>query len=294
MEKPITIRRRFRAPPSTTMPRDLPDPAFRARDVALLPFRLFYSLYATTLFLTVGFSALASALVLPGLHRRRRAARALARAFLRGAGMGLSVDALDRLPQGQCVIVANHASYLDGLVFTAALPARFGFVIKREMARVPLAGWFLHRIGSEFVERFDRKRGAADALRVLRNATNGHSLVFFPEGTFTPEPGLLKFHTGAFATAARAGCPIVPAVVRGTRAALSPRGRLPRPVGIEVTILPPIPPPPGPPAHCASLLRDAARDAILAVLGEPDLTCCDDSDRPLHTERERSAPASRS
>lgn len=294
MEKPITVRARSAPACSVSLSQGLPDRSSPLREIALLPLRLVYSTYAALLFLLVGFCALWGALLLPGLKRRRRAARMLARAFLRGAGMRLTLRALDRLPSGQCVIVANHASYLDGLVFTAALPPRFGFVIKREMARVPLAGWFLHRIGSEFVERFDRKRGAADALRVLRNATNGDSLVFFPEGTFTPEPGLLKFHTGAFATAARAGCPIVPAVVRGTRAALSPRGDLPRPVGIEVTILPPIVPPPGAPPHSASLLRDQARDAILAVLGEPDLTCCGDSDRPLHTEHARSAPASRS
>ena len=264
------------------------------RTHVLLPLRLAYALYATALFLLVGLTVSLAALLLPGLTRRRRAARALARAFLWGAGMKLTVRALDQLPAGQCVIVANHASYLDGLVFTAALPPRFGFVIKREMAGVPLAGWFLHRIGSEFVERFDRKRGAADALRVLRNATNGHSLVFFPEGTFTAEPGLLKFHAGAFTTAARAGCPIVPVVVQGTRSALSPRGNLPRPVRIEVSILPPIPIPPGAPAHNAALLRERAREAILAKLGEPDLTCFADSAHPLHTERARSAPESSS
>src|SRR4029077_17949110 len=113
----------------------------------------------------------------------------------------------------------------DGIVLTAALPPRFGFVIKREMATVPLAGAVLRRLGSEFVERFNRQRGAADARRVLRNASNGHSLVFFPEGTFTRTPGLLKFHTGAFATAMRAGCPVVPAVVRGTRRAFPAEGR---------------------------------------------------------------------
>ncbi len=276
------------------MPQEPPHRSSPLGTLVLLPLRLAYALYATAVFLLVGLTASLAALLLPGLDRRRRAARTLARTFLWAAGMKLTVRALDRLPRGQCVIVANHASYLDGLVFTAALPPRFGFVIKREMAAVPLAGWFLHRIGSEFVERFDRKRGAADALRVLRNAANGHSLVFFPEGTFTADPGLLKFHAGAFTTATRAGCPIVPAVVRGTRAALSPRGNLPRPVGIEVQILPPIPPPPGARAHSAPLLRARAREAILATLGEPDLTCFADSAHRLHTERARSAPESSS
>jgi 1-acyl-sn-glycerol-3-phosphate acyltransferase len=243
--------------------------------------------------MALGLTALVAALALPGVRRRRAAARAFARAFLRVAGMPLTVRGIERLTPGQCVVVANHASYLDGLVFTAALPARFSFVIKREMSAVPLAGLFLRRIGSEFVERFDRHRSAADARRVLRNAANGHSLVFFPEGTFTRTPGLLKFHVGAFVTAARAGCPVIPAVVRGTRAALSPTGALPRPGPIEVEILPPVHTEPDAQASAAHL-RDRARHAILLALGEPDLTCSGDSDLPPRTAHERSARASRS
>jgi 1-acyl-sn-glycerol-3-phosphate acyltransferase len=232
---------------------------------------LAYGMYAWLLFLTISCAALVAALVVPGLHRRRAAARAFARLFLRGAGMPLAVRHPERIPAGQCVIVANHASYLDGPVFTAALPPRFGFVIKREMAGVPLAGALLARIGSHFVERFDRHRGAADARRVLRSAIDGHSLVFFPEGTFSHEPGLLRFHTGAFATAARAGCPIVPAVVRGTRVALPSNSLLPRPVAIEVEILPPIFAAAAAPDAAAVELRDRARSAILSELNEPDL-----------------------
>jgi 1-acyl-sn-glycerol-3-phosphate acyltransferase len=264
------------------------------RELILAPARALYALYAAAIFLVLGLCALLAALVLPGVRRRRAAARALSRLFLRLAGMPLAVRGLEALPPGQCVVVANHASYLDGLVVTAALPARFAFVIKREMANVPLAGLFLRRIGSEFVERFDRRRGAADARRVLRNARNGHSLVFFPEGTFTRTPGLLKFHTGAFVTAQRAGCPVVPAVVRGTRSALSPRGELPRPGRIEVRILEPIEPGAGAQEDSAPALRDRARQAILHALAEPDLTCSADSARPPRTGRERSARGSRS
>ena len=258
------------------------------------PLRLLYAIYAALTFLILGLTALVATLILPGVYRRRAAARALARAFLRVAGMPLTVHGMERLAPGQCVVVSNHASYLDGLVFTAALPARFSFVIKREMSGVPLAGLFLRRIGSEFVERFDRHRGAADARRVLRNAASGHSLVFFPEGTFTRTPGLLKFHTGAFVTAARANCPVIPAVVRGTRAALPPTGGLPRPGRIEVDILPPVSAETDAGEASAAALRDRAREAILLALGEPDLTCSGDSAHPPHTVHERSARASRS
>ncbi len=264
------------------------------RIAALTPARLAYGTWALLAFSAVGLSVLVALAVLPGVMRRRAAARAGARAFLRLAGMPLTVRYAQRLPAGQCVVVCNHASYLDGIVLTAALPARFGFVIKREMAAMPLAGAVLRRLGSQFVERHDRRRGAADARRVLRNAVQGHSLVFFPEGTFSRTPGLLKFHSGAFASAQRAACPLVPAVVRGTRRALKPGGALPLPGPIDVKILPPlIPASLAARDQVAPELRDRARAAILAELGEPDLTCCDDTGRRPGKARARSARASR-
>jgi 1-acyl-sn-glycerol-3-phosphate acyltransferase len=265
----------------------------KLKTLALAPARLAYALWALTAFLGVGLVAVVLLVLLPQLAQRRAAARATARLLLRVAGMPLSVRFAERLPQGQCVVVCNHASYLDGIVLTAALPARFGFVIKREMAAVPLLGALLKRLGSEFVERFDRRRGATDARRVLRNAIQGDSLVFFPEGTFTRTPGLLKFHTGAFAIATRIGCPLVPAVVRGTRRALSPSGALPLPGAIEMQILPPLESAAEDSAGSASELRERAREAMLAALGEPDLTCCDDTARPPDRAHARSARASR-
>jgi 1-acyl-sn-glycerol-3-phosphate acyltransferase len=185
--------------------------------------------------------------------------------------MPLTVKSLDLLPPGQCVVVSNHVSYLDGLVFTAALPPQFGFVIKREMSSVPGIGLFLRRLGSEFVERFDRHRSASDARRVLRTAISGRSLVFFPEGTFTTTPGLLKFHSGAFMTAARARCPVVPATVKGSRVTFPPTSHWPHPGRIIVELYPPLVAASEKSDAAAVELRERAREVILGKLGEPDL-----------------------
>ena len=233
--------------------------------------RILYGAYAITLFLAAGLAALALVLVTPGLDRRRAIARAGSRLFLRLAGMRLEVSGVDALPAEPCVVVANHASYLDGVVFTAALPPRFSFVIKREMAGVPLAAAMLRRIGAEFVERFNRSKGASDARRLLRNAARGQSLVFFPEGTFSPQPGLLRFHSGAFIIAARARCPVVPAVVCGTRAALPPGAILPRPATITIELLPALIAASTDTEQASDELRERARSAILLRLPEPDL-----------------------
>ena len=238
-----------------------------------IPLRFVYGIYAALLFLAVAITALVGVLLLPTLKARRGTARVAARSFFLLAGMPLRLRGLEHLPAGQCVVVANHASYLDGVVMTAALPPRFGFVIKREMNDVPVAGLLLRRIGSEFVERFNRHKGGTDARRVLRTAANGHSLVFFPEGTFKPEVGLGKFHTGAFVIAARAACPVVPAVILGTRRNMPATRMLPRPGPLEVLYLPPIHPvaPQGDDEDPVLVLRDRSRAAILAELGEPDL-----------------------
>ena len=230
-----------------------------------------YTAYAGILFLGMSLLTLLAALLPVSLPRRRALVRAGARGFMRLAGLRLHLMHPERLPAGPCVLVANHASYLDGLVMQAALPARFGFVIKREMNSVPLAGLLLRRIGAEFVDRGRGQGGARDARRVMRTAASGASLAFFPEGTFEDTPGLLRFHAGAFVAAVRAGCPVAPAVIRGTRQALQLRRYLAYPGTIEVELLPALPVPATGDESAVSNLRHAARSAILARLGEPDL-----------------------
>ena len=169
------------------------------------------------------------------------------------------------------MVVANHASYLDGVVMTAALPPRFGFVIKREMNDVPLAGLLLRRIGSEFVERFNRHKGATDARRVLRTAASGHSLVFFPKAPSRPKWAWASFTPARLRSRRVPPARSCPAVILGTRRNMPATRILPRPGRIEVRYGAPIAPVAAPEGDPALQLRDASRAAILAELGEPDL-----------------------
>ena len=168
-----------------------------------------------------------------------------------------------------CVVVANHASYVDGVVMQAALPPRFGFMVKREMATVPVAGFLLQRIGTHFVDRRDPKGGAADARRVQRAASLGESIAAFPEGTFTEALGVGRFLGGAFAAAAKGDLPVVPAAINGARALLPADRRFPRPSEIRVRLLPAIPSPPSSDRAAIAALRDAARAAVVAHVDEP-------------------------
>ena len=228
-----------------------------------------YGVCALAVFTVLLVLATLLALVVPRLEWRRRLTHWLAGLALPVLGVRLVVEGLERLPAGACVVVANHASYLDGIVMKAALPPRFSVVIKREAASMPVAGFLLKRIGSEFVDRHSEGGRRRDAARLLRKAEKGQALVFFPEGTFDEVPGLKRFHIGAFAAAVRGGMPLVPVAIHGARRALPNRALIVRPGRVRVEILVPIESPATP--HAAEELRRASRAAIVSRLDEPDL-----------------------
>ena len=107
------------------------------------------------------------------------------------------------------------------------------------------------------------------ARELAAAARAGDSLVIYPEGTFTREPGLRPFHMGAFVAAAQSGRPVVPVALRGTRSVLRDGSWLPRRAPVEVHIEKPLAPRGGGWSD-ALALRDEARRAILARCGEPD------------------------
>jgi 1-acyl-sn-glycerol-3-phosphate acyltransferase len=205
--------------------------------------------------------------VTPRLRQRRRIAHYAARLFFRAIGspVGIEGPAIDL--HYPCVVVANHASYLDGIILTAALPAGFTYLIKREMASIPIAGYVLRRLGSAFVDRedvLDRKRMAHALVGLARR---GDALGFFPEGTFDASPGLKPFHLGAFSAAARAKLPVVPIVIHGSRRKLPSKRLLAAPGPLRVRICKPL----DVARTAARDLMQAARNAMLEHLDEPDL-----------------------
>ena len=229
-----------------------------------------YAVYAWTLFWLLAPAVWMTVALLPRPKWSLGVIRAAARWLQRLSGTPLRVEGIENLPRGPYVIVANHASYLDGIILTAVLPGTFSFVAKREFTKHFIARIFLRHIGSEFVERFDLARGVEDTRQLVRAAQHGHRLVFFPEGMFTRSPGLLPFHLGAFVTAAEAGVPVVPVALRGTRSILRDGQWFPRRGTITVTVGPALPPE-NTDWAAAVRLRDAARVEILRHCGEPDL-----------------------
>jgi fatty-acyl-CoA synthase len=210
----------------------------------------------------------ARVLLLPPGAPVNRLVRRWCRMVLSLAGCPVRVEGLENLRGARpAVLATNHASYLDAVVLSAALPIEFRIVVKRELATVPLIGTVIRKAGHLTVERVNPSRSAADAERVAAALGADTSLLFFPEGTFQRPPGLLPFKLGAFKSAVQARCPVIPIALRGTRDMLPAHARCLRPARLTVAIGPPIRPA-GEGWREMVRLRDAARDDIARRLGE--------------------------
>jgi 1-acyl-sn-glycerol-3-phosphate acyltransferase len=238
-----------------------------------------YAGYAWLMFGLIGAVTWLSVVLLPRRPWRRGCVHGLARALVHLTGIPLRVQGAENLPPTaqRCVLVANHASYLDSLVIAAAVTRPFGFVPKAELASHFGIRVFLDRLGVHFVERDDRQQGIVAAHRLAGAVRAGDSLMVFPEGTITRPPGLRPFHLGAFIAAQETGVPVIPVAIRGTRSILCDGRWVPRRGVIRVTIGPAIRPEETGDPHssawqAAVALRNRARGFILRHCGEPDLS----------------------
>ena len=230
--------------------------------------RAVYGCYAWAALLAVVIPTCLVLAFAPRLQQRRQIARNGARLFFFAIGSPVRVEGGAIKPHYPCIVVANHASYLDGVILTAALPAGFTYLIKSQMRRVPIASFVLRRLGSAFVNREDLLDRRRTARALIELAAKGDALSFFPEGTFDAAPGLKPFQLGAFGAAARAKLPVVPVIIYGSRHKLRSGKLLPAPGPLRVRICEPIN---TTSRSSARLLAAATRRAMLEHLGEPDL-----------------------
>ncbi len=227
-----------------------------------------WGICAWLVFLICALIALIVVTVVPGTGARQQAITLASRAVFRCSGVPVSVTGLERLPEGHSVVVANHASYVDGPLLKGFLPARYSFVIKGEMRDMPIVHFLLRRGGSRFVERYAAAGSARDARRIVMAAQGGESLAFFPEGTFRAPPGIGRFRPGAFVAAARGNLPVVPVAITGTRQMLPAGRRLPRPCRLHIEILDPIAAD-DPAFRDHRTLAECARERIARATAEP-------------------------
>lgn len=116
-----------------------------------------------------------------------------------------------QLERGGYVIIANHVSYVDGIVLGSIFPIIF--VSKREVKSWPIIGQWNVLCGTIFINR-QRKIQVASLIRQMtRKLKQEANLLLFPEGTSTNGEGILPFQTVPLAAPLRNRSIIVPVTV---------------------------------------------------------------------------------
>lgn len=124
--------------------------------------------------------------------------------------LGVSWEVEGQAPETG-LIVSNHLSYLDILIYSAAVGC--SFVSKAEVRSWPLFGPFAKLSGTVFVWRHsasDSARAYAELTECLRT---GHPVMLFPEATTSDGVTILPFRSTMFQAAVDAGVPLTPALI---------------------------------------------------------------------------------
>ncbi|MFN3325780.1 MAG: lysophospholipid acyltransferase family protein [Bryobacteraceae bacterium] len=197
-----------------------------------------------------------------------RVARAWARMLLRIAGVKMRVEGLERLdPTQSYVLAGNHLSLMDTPVVLGTMPLRFLFMANEKYFRIPFLGTHLRRSGNLPVASGDPRasmRTMTEAARIIRERKL--SMVLFPEGSRS-RGEMQDFKEGAAYIAIKAGVPIVPMAIRGTREVLPVGSIHVKPGPVSLRLGEPIPTE-GLTLKDRAALTETLRARVIDLLGE--------------------------
>lgn len=130
--------------------------------------------------------------------------------------LGVSVELRGTPPTEDCVIAAKHQSFLDILAIAHAVP-QCAFIMKREVLRVPIMGYYARKAGCIPI---DRSRGGEAMTRIIReieasraDADGLGQLIIYPEGTRTRPGERRKYKHGVGSIQQATRLPVCPVAV---------------------------------------------------------------------------------
>ena len=190
--------------------------------------------------------------------------RFMTRTFLVGL---FKVEGLENVPrQGPLVVCANHFATLDPPMVPAFLPrADTWNMAKSEYFRKPLMRWIFTRYHAFPVVRHSADRAALRRAFDLLKASE--VLIIYPEGTRVESGELATPEPGAGFIAQKAGCPVLPVALTGTRECLPKGARWPRRVPVTLRFGEPFLLPQRRP-NGERISHEEASDAIMLAIAE--------------------------
>ncbi|HEY0839562.1 MAG TPA: lysophospholipid acyltransferase family protein [Vulgatibacter sp.] len=182
-----------------------------------------------------------AALSLGRNHGTRVIPKLWGRSVLASCGVRFEVRGLDRFShQRQFIVASNHQSLLDPPLILCAIPQKLRFVAKRSLFYIPIFGQAIWAAGNVPIDRSRSETSTRRLNRTGRRVGKDLSILFFPEGTRSPDGALLPFKKGATMMALQTGHALLPVAVAGTRELLPKHARTVRPGGVGVAFGSPV------------------------------------------------------
>lgn len=112
-------------------------------------------------------------------------------------------------------IIANHLSYLDGIILSSLFPLIF--VTKLQVKKWPVIGWMSQVGHTVFIDRQRRLRSIESIEKIRDLLKKGINVLFFPECTSTDGSRILPFNAAYFQAPLDAGAAIIPVTIQYTK-----------------------------------------------------------------------------
>lgn len=161
--------------------------------------------------------------------------------MLKVTGVRPGIRGREKIRKGQSyIIIANHQSHFDPLALVTTLRIQFRWIAKKELLKVPLFGHALYASRNIFIDRSDKKKSITSIHEGMNRLPAGVSILFFAEGTRSPDGKIQEFKKGGFVTAIEKGLPILPVTINGSRKVLPKGSTVFYPGPIEVVVGDPI------------------------------------------------------
>ncbi len=110
----------------------------------------------------------------------------------------------------QVIYAVKHQSAWETVILSWIL-ASPAFVLKQELLRLPIIGWFFIKTGCIPVDRSAGMKALRDMrLAALQLANDGRSMLIFPQGTRVSPGDDKPYEIGVFALYEATGLPVVP------------------------------------------------------------------------------------
>lgn len=156
--------------------------------------------------------------------------------------MRVTVEGQEHIdPEQTYVVVCNHQSQYDILLVYGWLGLDLRWVMKKELRKLPGIGIACEKVGHIFVDRANPEAARKAIHEALERIGDGVGILFFPEGTRSPDGRLKSFKNGAFRLAAEQQLPVLPLTLLGTREIMPPKTLRVSPGRAKIVIHPPIP-----------------------------------------------------